>query len=156
MGTLPEQSATEPLSPPSVAGFLRRRFLAILIPLLVVPGVALVLSLQEDKKYEASTSVLFRDSGAGSEVLASQDPQREAATNLRLLQQRVLAQRVNSHLHPPFHGHVDVVAEADSNLATITVTDTDPRRAARVANLYARQYIVLRRETAHREIAQER
>jgi polysaccharide biosynthesis transport protein len=151
---LPEQPEAEQLAPASVLGFLRRRFFAILIPLLIVPGVALALSLREDKQYEASTSLLFRDTG--SQVLASQDPVREAATNLRLLQVGVLDNRVDAHLKRPFNGDVDAVAEANSNLATITVTDTDPKRAAHVANVYAEQYVVLRERTAHQEAARER
>jgi capsular exopolysaccharide synthesis family protein len=49
-----------------------------------------------------------------------------------------------------------VVTEAESNLATITVTDTEPDRAARMADAVAQEYIALREETAAREIKQER
>src|SRR4051794_17788995 len=108
-----------------------------------------------EKEYEASASVLFRDSGGGTSVLASTDPQREAETNLRVLQLGVLDDRVDARLAKPFTGHVDVVAEGVSNLATITVTDTDPDRAARVANLYAQQYVALRRKVARQEIRRE-
>src|SRR3954462_4976912 len=127
LASAPEQPA-EPLQPLTVGGVLRRRWWAILIPLLIVPAVALGLSLQQEEKYEASTSVLFRDSGSGSSLLASSDPQREATTNLRLLQLGVLKARVNAGLKQPFTGSIDVVTEADSNLATITATDTDPDR----------------------------
>jgi succinoglycan biosynthesis transport protein ExoP len=153
---LPEQQLAEPLAPPSVLDFLRRRLLAIVIPALIVPAVAIGLSLREHKEYQASTSLLFRDTGIGSQVLASQDPVREAATNLRLLQLGVLDNRVNARLGKPFTGSIEVVTEADSNLATITITDTNPKRAARVANLYAGQYIALRREKARQEVDQER
>jgi succinoglycan biosynthesis transport protein ExoP len=136
-----------------VLGVVRRRFLVILIPALIVPGVALVLSLQQEKEYEASTSLLFRD--AGPSVLASSDPDREAATNLRLLQLGVLEDRVNARLKSPFTGDVDVVTEAESNLATITVTDTDPERTARMANAFAQEYIALRQEAAREEVERE-
>jgi capsular exopolysaccharide synthesis family protein len=149
------QPAFEPTRSPSLIGVIRRRWLAILIPLILIPGAALVYSLTQEKQYEARTSLLFRDSGAGTGVLASEDPQREATTNLRLLQLGVLDDRVDARLGKPFTGSVDVVAEADSNLATIIVTDSDPDVAARVANLYAEEYIALRRKTARREIEQE-
>jgi polysaccharide biosynthesis transport protein len=150
-----EQHPVEPPRPPSILGFLRRRWLAILVPLLIVPGVALVLSSRQEKEYKADTSLLFRDSGIGSSVLASQDPQIEAATNLRLLQVGAVDNRVNAKLGEPFTGQVDVVAEANSNLATITVTDSDPERAARVANLYAKEFVVLRRRVARRQVRRE-
>jgi polysaccharide biosynthesis transport protein len=155
-GTVPEQLAAEPIRPLTVAGLVRRRFLAILIPTLLVPGAALALTLQQEKEYEASTSLLFRDSGFGSTALASADPDREAATNLRLLQLDTLKRRVNADRANPFPGDVDVVTEAEANLATITVTDTDPERAARMADAIAQEYIALREETAAREIKQER
>jgi uncharacterized protein involved in exopolysaccharide biosynthesis len=139
-----------------VLGLVRRRFLAILIPTLLVPAAALVLTLQQDKEYEASTSLLFRDSGLGSTVLASADPDRETATNLRLLQLDALERKVNAHLERPFPGDVDVVTEAESNLATITVTDTNPRRAALTADAFAKEYVKTRRRAAAREIEHER
>ena len=80
---MPEQPAADPVRPLTLVGLLRRRFLAILIPTLLVPGAALALTLQQEKEYEASTTLLLRDSGLGSTALASADPDREAATNLR-------------------------------------------------------------------------
>ncbi len=114
-GTVPEQLAADPIRPLTVVGLLRRRFLAILIPTLLVPGAALALTLQQEKQYEASTTLLFRDSGLGSTALASADPDREAATNLRLLQLDALKRRVNADRNHPFPGDVDVVTEAESN-----------------------------------------
>jgi capsular exopolysaccharide synthesis family protein len=149
-----EQTTIDPAPAPSLLGLLRRRWYAILIPLLLGAGSALAFSLLQEKEYEASTSILFQDSG--SSVLASQDPQREAATNVRLLQLDVLEQRVDASLKKPFTGSVDVVAEADSNLATITVTDTDPEQAARAANAFAAEYIDLREQAAQDEIELQR
>jgi succinoglycan biosynthesis transport protein ExoP len=150
-----DQSPAEPMRPPSLLGLVRRRWYALLIPLLLVPAAALGYSLTQEKEYEASTSLLFRDSGSGSPVLASEDPSREAATNVRLLQLGVLDDRVQARLGKPTDASVDVVAEADSNLATITVTASGPRKAARFANLYAQEYIALLRQTARRETDQE-
>jgi capsular exopolysaccharide synthesis family protein len=152
---VPEQVAADPIRPLTVVGLVRRRFLAILIPALLVPGAALALTLQQEKQYEASTTLLIRDSGLGSTALASADPDREAATNLRLLQLDALEHRVNAHRNHPFPGAVDVATEADSNLATITATDTKPKRAARLADAVAQEYIALREETSAQEIKHE-
>ena len=153
---MPEQPAADQIRPLTVVGLLRRRFLAILIPALLVPAAALALTLQQEKQYEASTSLLFRDSGLGSTVLASADPDREAATNLRLLQLDALESKVNADRKHPFPGDIDVVTEAESNLATITATDTKPRRAARMADAFAQEYIALREKAVAREIELER
>jgi hypothetical protein len=142
-GTMPLQLSAEPIRPLTVVGLLRRRFLAILIPALLVPGAALALTLQQEKEYEASTSLLCRDSGLGSTALASLDPDREAATNLRLLQLDGLERRVNARRNHPFPGSVDLVTEADSNLATITATDTKPERAARMADAVAQEWLAV-------------
>ena len=149
-----EQAFAEPAPQPSVLGLLWRRWPALLIPLLLGAGSALAFSLLQEKEYQASTSILFQDSG--SSVLASQDPAREAATNVRLLQLDVLEERVDASLNRPFTGQVDVVAEADSNLATITVTDTTPKQAARAANAFADEYIELREQTVQDEISSQR
>ena len=134
------------------SGFFRRRWLAILIPTLLVPAAAYGFSLLQEKEYEASTALLFRDTGP---VLASVEPQREAATNVELLQLPALRTRVAEELGEPLTADVDVIAEAESNVATIFVTDSDPDQAAEVANLYAQEYINLRKEDAEAEIQGE-
>jgi succinoglycan biosynthesis transport protein ExoP len=153
---LPESERTDAavVEPPSILGLLRRRALVILLPAVLVGGAALGFSLLEEKQYEASTSVLFRDSG-GTAALSSADPAREAATNVRLLQLGVLDERVDERLDEPFTGGVDVIAEEEANLATITATDTNPRRAARVANIYAEEYVDLRRDFIRKEVRRE-
>jgi len=152
---LPEQpgtSSAQPAQHATATGFLRRRFFAILIPTLVVAGAALAFSLWQEKEYEAETSLLFRDTGP---ALASAEPQREAATNIRLLQNPGLRDRVDEVLGPAVDGSVDIVAETESNLATIIATAPDPRDAARLANTYAEEYIALREESYSEELAQE-
>jgi succinoglycan biosynthesis transport protein ExoP len=135
---------------------LRRRALLVAIPLVIVPAAALAFSLQEEKKYSASASLLFRDSGAGTTVLASTDPEREAATIVRVLQTGVVERRVARKLGGSIPGSVSVISEGDSNLVTVKATATTPRRAARVANTYTEEYIAYRRDSDRREIASER
>jgi capsular exopolysaccharide synthesis family protein len=138
--------------------FLRllwRRKLLIAIPLIVVPAAALWFSREQEEKYEASASLIFRDSGSGAQPLASTDPEREAATNVRLLQGELVERRVERALGGSIGGTVSVISEADSNLVTVEATATDPERAARIANTYAREYTQFRREGARRELREE-
>jgi succinoglycan biosynthesis transport protein ExoP len=147
------------MEPSGLQVFLRllwRRKLLIAIPLIVVPAAALVFSREQEQKYTASASIVFRDSGSGAPPLASEDPEREAATNVRLLQQDVVKERVARALGGSIRGDVSVVAEGDSNLVTVEATANDPRRAARIANTYARVYVTLRRQSVRRELTRER
>jgi succinoglycan biosynthesis transport protein ExoP len=138
--------------------FLRllwRRKLLIAIPLIVVPAAALWFSREQEEKYEASASLIFRDSGSGAQPLASTDPEREAATNVRLLQGELVERRVERALGGSIGGTVSVISEPDSNLVTVEATAADPERAARIANTYAREYTQFRREGARRELREE-
>jgi succinoglycan biosynthesis transport protein ExoP len=132
----------------------RRKFL-IALPVIVVAAAALVFSLEQEKKYTASASLIFRDSGPGAQPLVSEDPEREAATNVRLLQGDAVERRVERALGGSIGGSVSVAAEGDSNLVTVKATATDPERAARIANTYAREYTQFRRESARRELREE-
>ena len=111
----------------------RRKFL-IAIPLIVVPAAALIFSQEQEKEYTASASIIFRDSGSGAPPLASESPEREAATNVRLLQQDAVEQRVARTLGGSIDGSVSVISEGESNLVTVKATANDPERAARIAN----------------------
>src|SRR4029453_11332911 len=83
--------------PSGLQEFLRllwRRKLLIAIPLILVPAAALVFSLQQERKYTTSASIIFRDPSSGAPPLASREPEREAATTVRLLQEDVVEDRV--------------------------------------------------------------
>jgi succinoglycan biosynthesis transport protein ExoP len=132
----------------------RHKFL-IAIPVIVVAAAALVFSLRQEKEYTASASLIFRDSGPAAQPLVSEDPEREAATNVRLLQGDLVERRVARALGGSIGGTVSVVAEGDSNVITVKATAPDPEHAARIANTYAREYTEFRRETARREVREE-
>ena len=89
--------------------------------------------------------------------LASESAAREVAANLELLELRPVRDRVNDRLEEPFTGSIDVTTDGEqSSLARITITDSDPERAARVANVWAQEYVALRRELAREQIADQR
>ena len=119
------------------------------------PGGGARVDAPAGEAIRGSTSLLFRDLGLGSTALASADPDREAATNLRLLQLDALERR-STPTETSVPGRDRRGHRSGSNLATITATDTEPERAARMADAFAQGYIALREETAAREIEQER
>ncbi len=139
---------------------LRRRVAIVVVCALVVPASALAFSLSQEKQYSASASLLFRDPQLdqtlfGSTFLApSNDPDREAATNVKLVSLDVVAERTERLL--PKVGsvseNVEVVAEGQSDVVSIMATDPDPEAAADIANTFAAEYIAFRREADRAKI----
>lgn len=112
-------------------------------------------SLLQQKEYTASASLLFRDPGFAQDLFGSSvgsanpDPTREAATNVKLVELDVVAVRASKALggNPSAEeiaGMVTVSADGLSDVVSVAATDPDPRRAARVANTFARQFISFR------------
>ena len=136
---------------------LRRRFLVIVGVAALVSTAALTAALQADKQYTATAKLLFRDPGFdqrlfGSSILApSQDPDREAATNVRLVSLETVSDRAASKLGRPeltparIISKVAVTSEGRSNVVAVKATDPDPAFAAKLANAVAEQYIAFRR-----------
>jgi polysaccharide biosynthesis transport protein len=150
----------EPIRVASVLVLLRRRYVVIVTATLGAAAVALGLTLSADKSFEAATSVLVATpatTDSDAPELASESAAREVAANLELIELRAVKESVNDRLREPFTGSIDVTNdEEQSSLARITITDSDPERAARVANLWAREYIALRNELARERIADQR
>ena len=134
---------------------VRRRLGVILLAVIVVPAVAYARSASEQKLYSASASLLFRDphfdqSLFGANFWETIDPAREAATNLELVSLRVVADRTARALRPGLTGRevagkVEISAEGQADVVSVSATDPDPRFAARLANTFAMQFIEFRR-----------
>lgn len=157
------QTQSAALGAPAVWRSVRRRLPLILLCVAAATGTALALSLSETKKYSASASLLFRDPGFSSTVLGGgffapiNDPNREQATNLKLVALQTVANRTAQKLGPPVTGglvssEVSVAAQGQSNLISVTATDPVPSRAARIANTFAEQYIAFRRNADRSKI----
>lgn len=150
----------------SAARVIRRRFALIALCALIVPAAALGLSLLQEKQYTASASLLFRDPGLDQKLFGSsfiepsRDPDREAATNVRLVSLKAVAARTAGKLPgtrldaEDVAAKIDVAAEEGSDVLAVEATDRDPRFAARLANAFAEQYIQFRR-SADRAKVQE-
>jgi capsular exopolysaccharide synthesis family protein len=141
----------------AIGTLIRRRWRVILIPTILVPLAAIAFSLSQSNEYTASASLLFQDT-SGSR-LASDDPTREAATNVKLIQIGVLDNRVaRDRLGTAVaSAKIDVVNESDSNVVTVQARSATSNGAALAANAYARAYVELRRDLGLSDLkAQER
>ena len=151
------------LSLSTVLVVLRRRLPIVLICLIGVPASALAFSLLQEKQYTSEASLLFRDPGLDQKLFGStflqpsRDPNREAATNIKLVSLEAVAERTARALPgnlsaKDVSAKVDVTAEGQSDVASVKATDKDPGFAARLANTFAQQYIDFRREADRSKI----
>lgn len=124
-----------------------------MLPFLLIPIVALAFSLNQDERYTTSASILFSD----QDNIASDLPEREAATNVELLSLDEIKRDVERQLGGAgtIAEEVDASQAGDANVLTISVTGPSPERAARTANAYAAAYVDFRRTTAQRKLLEE-
>jgi capsular exopolysaccharide synthesis family protein len=141
---------------------LSRRKLVILQAVIVVPAVALALSLAKDKEYTATASLLFRGApaattGAGDST-GVVDPARQAATNSELVSLPAVARRAAERLGRgvtagQVSSSVSIDSGGDADIAKISAVTRSPRLSAAMANAYGEAYIAFRR-TADRDQVQ--
>jgi capsular exopolysaccharide synthesis family protein len=136
---------------------LRRRLPIILVAAILLASGTLAYSLKSQKQYTSTAKLLFRDPGFdqklfGSSILApSNDPDREAATNVSLVSLDTISERTARALpaasltESQIRAKVEVAAEGRSNVVAVMATDPKPEFAATLANTMARQYIEFRR-----------
>jgi polysaccharide biosynthesis transport protein len=130
---------------------LQRRKTTIALTTLVIVGAALAFSFLQTPIYEGTAEVLVRPRTSEQVVTpnANQtpaDPQRSIDTEIKVLQSRTVEDAVRSKL-----GRVpDVSASSagQTDVISISVRNTNARRAARDANVYAATYLDVRRKQA--------
>ena len=137
---------------------LQRRKWLVLLAVVVVPAVAIVLSLQQTPKYQSSAEVLLSRQNLSAllnnstDQSLSGDPARLAQTQADLAQvpevaRRTIAQAGIKNMTPAeFLATSGVSAKSDADLLVFTVRNRHPSIAARLATLYARSYIGYRNE----------
>jgi len=139
---------------------LRKRKWVFVQAVLVVTLATLGFSLSQEKAYTATATLYFNDPTQG--VLDQPggsfvDPSREAATNERLVNLPVVAQRAAVELGrgvtgEQVAGSVTIESSGDADLVDIGATAPSGRGAADMANAYANAYIAFRRETGRGDL----
>src|SRR4051794_10588384 len=131
---------------------LREQWWIILLCLVLTTFAAAAYTSSQQKEYETSAKLLLQSDNLSSTIsgtgIGGIDPTRQAATDAQLVGSPTLAARGQKQLRQPLTGaSVHAGANPDSNILTVTVRDTRPGRAAKIANAFAGQYIVFRRDT---------
>lgn len=134
---------------------IRSRWRLIAIIVAVTTSVALAVSLSGEKRYDATAKLLLRDRDAVSSVLqpsgrsSSSDPERELNTDVDLIKSNATARAVmeDLDLERPADELLDQVTtkiDHTSYIVSLTVRDSDRRRAAAIANAFAQAYVEFR------------
>ena len=146
---------------------LWRRKLLIAACAVLAGGLAFAYALSQPNRYSATSTLLFRDPGFDQKLFGApsfvtdNDPTREAATNIRLVSLDAVAERAAGKLDDglsatQISSEANIAASGDSNLASIKATDTDPQRAADIANAFATAYVAFRRDADQHKVAEAR
>lgn len=141
---------------------LRSRWWILALCIGICAPLFLARALTTEKTYEATASVLVRESSLLTLIDPGSrggDPVREAATNLLLAKSNDVAELVRAQVPtgldvPELLDRIDVVNQPDTDVLDVTASDPDPDQAARLANAFADQFVVFRRQSA-RDLAAE-
>ena len=135
---------------------LRRRRVAFLLPLVLVPLVALLVSLRQPAVYEASAQVLISRQDLATQLegltdATATDPARTAQTQAQLARVPDVARRALEAAKldrdpSDLLGASSVTPTPETDLLVFSVRDANPDVAALLANAYARQFTIYRRE----------
>lgn len=136
---------------------VRERWWVIAVTTVACIAAALGLALASQKEYEASSELLFRDSGlsaavSGTELFEeSTDPERDAATNAELVRSTEVAQLVIDDLGLEIGpvkllDAVQIEPEGNTDLVVITARSLEADTAAQIANSFADNYVEFQRD----------
>jgi succinoglycan biosynthesis transport protein ExoP len=135
----------EPGAEPTLRGYLhvlrRRRWWVAVISLLGLGG-SLFLALTATNRYTASAQLLVQSVGSINSVTGSGEnliTSAEVQTELQLVTSAQVQSQVRAQL-----GSAPGVSAAEvgqTNVIAVTAVSTDPARAARIANAYARAFV---------------
>src|SRR4051794_36277460 len=134
---------------------VRERKWLIVICAVLTTAAALAYSLTTDKEYRSTAKLLLQPQDElGTSVVGlppsnSVDPVRSTATDLELVRQPSLAQRVIAKRNldetpEQLLDDVQASAQGNSNLLALSVTSASPRASAAIANTFAREYVKFR------------
>jgi polysaccharide biosynthesis transport protein len=156
---LSDHSATsgrsEPPALPSAMRVVRERWWIIVLVAIVGLIAGVLYGASATKSYQATATVLIQPSSPISEAAvaaastAAEDPTRIAATDLLLMTSPAVANAAQQALKikmSPSDLRAEVTAseEPNADLFDITASDSDPARAAKIANAFATEFVAFR------------
>jgi capsular polysaccharide biosynthesis protein/Mrp family chromosome partitioning ATPase len=143
---------------------VRRRWRLVALIVVAAGATAFALTVRQTKQYEATSQVFISQANPVSSVLSRTDarppdPERDFNTRVALIKEPLVAARVDRRLRlglgvDALLAKVTTATTATSDIADITARDADPRRAAAIADAFAREYVVARQEAVRGRVQQ--
>lgn len=133
---------------------IRNRKWVILQAIVIVPVLALLLSLAQSKTYSATATLLFRSTKSAS---GSVDVNRQAATNAKLVALPTVADRTAKLLgvtSKSVRSAVSITPDQNADTTAISADGSTPSKAASYANAYARAFVTFRQQAQEADLAQ--
>jgi succinoglycan biosynthesis transport protein ExoP len=137
---------------------LRRRRWMFIATVVLVPAIAVALTMRQSPSYKASAQVLLdRDNVMGSQA-APTDPVRELQTQAELAgvpavaERAIRAARVRNLTATDLLKWSSVAPALGSDFLTFSVTISDPEIAKRLATAYAKSYVDYRQDSDKQEL----
>ena len=139
----------------------------VLLAALIATVAAVLLSKRQDPRYEASSDVLLRSQTLPSTLSGITDPNAPsyyvdpahvASTQVAIARLPLMAKRVVGAARPPgmsaaaFLGSSSVSPVSGTDFLRFLVSSGDPALAAKLANEYARQYTIYRKQLDTRSV----
>ena len=144
------EPGSDSLNPGRVAAFLRRRLPLIALCAVIVASAAYVASKRQTEKYTATASLVFNTNTLAQQIaglsVGVTNPLVQQASNVELVRLGDMAERTAEKLGGGLtpgavSGSVSVSAQGESTVVDVSVTDTSPARAARIANTYVKIFV---------------
>ncbi len=146
----------------ALLGLLRRRVLLVVLAVLAAVGAGIGIAALQEKTYDSTATLLFRPllldvQITGVPLQQAGNPDRDAETNLRLVDTNVVRVAAARALGSPFtpaavDQAIRIAPAGQSNLVSVTASSSSPRDAARLANAVAQQVVVVRRQSVQGQV----
>jgi capsular exopolysaccharide synthesis family protein len=140
----------------TLLGVIRRNAWLVVLACVVCAGAAYAISSRQDKQYTASASVLLRAPSPLPTpfIDPSNTPERDTATDFAIASQDVVKgraaralERVGEPRAAAAVEDIELTIEDNSDVLIVEATAGSPAEAARVSNVFAKQYIEFRRSS---------
>lgn len=145
---------------------LHDRAWIIILAVVLLVGVALLYSYRATPLYQASAKMVFQTNSLdrtlfGSQVFANTNEPRDVETGAELVKIAQVAEAAKEQLKSPLSPQaltemVSVTPSTASNLITIDAVSSSAQEAADVANAFATQFILFRKNTDQAIVAAAR
>lgn len=155
----PRSSADEPIDLQRYGSALRRGWRWITAAVVLAVAVAAAGSLLAESRYRAQTKIVYETLGGSLDGRDINWVQRELQTIRSLAGTRAVleAAALRTRLDADtIEKNTKTRVDPNANIITVEATDTDPERAAAMANAVASSFLVLRRDTERNRLLRAR